>query len=127
MMSKPANMMGKMVFLTGPATRGDSEFAVLTMLDYNLGVIVGERTAGAPAMAAIGVLPGGLEIAWTGIESRSLSGEEIFAHGVPPNVEAPRTRRPLAAGRDDAIDAAVRTLDEIFEAIRGEIDAPPEP
>lgn len=126
-MANPAKMMGKMVFLTGPATRGDSEFAVLTMLDYNLGVIVGERTAGAPAMAAIGVLPGGLKIAWTGIESRSLSGEEIFGHGVPPNVEAPRTRRSLAAGRDDAIDAAVRTLDEIFEAIRGEIDAPPEP
>lgn len=120
-LANPAKMLGKMVFLTGPATRGETEFAVLTMQDFNLGFVVGEETAGAPAMAAIGVLPGGLEVSWTGIESRSISGEVVYGVGVPPDARVRPTRRALAEGRDEAIEAAIKLLDQFFETLRDEV------
>ena len=119
-MANPAKMLGKMVFLTGPATRGDSEFAALTMHDSTPGFLVGARTSGSGAMTAKAVLPGGLEMAWTGIESRSVSGEEVFGVGVPPDVVSRRTRAALIEGRDEAIEAAIRALDLYFDTLREE-------
>lgn len=119
-LANPAKMVGRMVFLTGPATRGDSEFAALTMRDFNLGFTVGERTSGSAAMTAKATLPGGLEMAWTGLESRSVRGDRVFGAGVAPDVEARPTRAALAEGRDEAIEAAVRALDAYFENLREE-------
>lgn len=114
----PGRAMGKFVFLVGPQTRGDAEFAALTAQDFDLGFLVGTHTAGAAGRPADGVLPGGLRIQWTGLDVRAASGTEIFGRGVPPDVEAPRTRSAARAGQDPAVDAAVRLLNDHFESLR---------
>lgn len=116
-MPNPAKALGRLVFLVGPGTRGDAEFATLTMQDFNLGFIAGTHTSGAPGNPARAVLPGGLEVQWTGLESRSVSGVEIFGRGVPPDVETPLTRDAILAGTDPAIDAAIKMLEEYFDTL----------
>lgn len=116
-MPNPAKAMGRLVFLIGPGTRGDAEFAALTMQDFNLGFVAGTHTSGAPGNPARAVLPGGLEIQWTGLESRSVSGVEIFGRGVPPDVETPLTREALLSGSDPALEAATRMLEDYFDTL----------
>jgi hypothetical protein len=116
-MPNPAKALGRLVFLVGPGTRGDAEFATLTMQDFNLGFVAGSHTSGAPGIPARAVLPGGLEVQWTGLESRSVSGVDIFGRGVPPDVETPLTREAIIAGTDPAIDAAIRMLEEYFDTL----------
>lgn len=116
-MPNPFNAIGKVVFLVGPGTRGDAEFAALTMQDFDLGILVGRHTAGAPGWVAQGILPGGLAMTWTGLESRSVTGTDIFGRGVPVDVEAIPTRESVASGEDAGIQSAIRALNEHFDSL----------
>lgn len=116
-MPNPATALGKFVFLIGPGTRGDAEYAALTMQDFDMGFVFGTHTAGAPGIPARGVLPGGLEVQWTGLETRSTSGAQIFGYGVPPDVRTPLTREALLRGQDPAMTQAVEALREYFDTL----------
>jgi C-terminal processing protease CtpA/Prc len=113
----PSQAIGKVVFLVGPETRGDAEFAALTMQDLDLGIVVGSHTAGAPGRPAAAVLPGGLQIQWTGLESRALNGTKIFGRGVPPDIEVATARNELGADTDPALDRAIEALNEYFDSL----------
>jgi C-terminal processing protease CtpA/Prc len=113
----PSKAIGKVVFLVGPETRGDAEFAALTMQDFDLGFVVGSHTAGSPGRPAAASLPGGLQIQWSGLESRSINGTKIFGRGVPPDVEVTTAKNELGKDTDPALDRAIEVLNEYFDSL----------
>ncbi len=113
----PSKLIGKVAFLVGPETRGDAEFAALTMQDFDLGIVIGSNTAGAPGRAAAATLPGGLQIMWTGVESRSVNGTTIFGRGVPPDIEVDSAGIQPGSDNDPAIRHAIEALNDYFDSL----------
>ncbi len=116
-MPNPSKLIGKVVFIVGPETRGDAEFAALTMQDFDLGIVVGSHTAGAPGRAAAASLPGGLQMTWTGIESRSINGTRIFGRGVPADIEVDTAGVQAGSEDDPAIRHAIEALEDYFDSL----------
>ncbi len=72
---------------------------------------VGEPTAGANGDVTGFVLPGGIQVYFTGHDVRHADGRQLQRIGLQPDVPASPTRAGIAAGRDELLAAAVRDLE----------------
>jgi C-terminal processing protease CtpA/Prc len=78
--------------------------------NYRLGDIVGEPTAGTNGNVNPFRLPGGYSVSWTGMKVLKHDRSQHHGIGILPTVPAPRTRKEVAAGRDETLDRAVEIL-----------------
>jgi C-terminal processing protease CtpA/Prc len=107
----PPRIGGEVIFLTDARAISYAESCLAIVEAYELGDIVGSRTAGTNGNVNILDLPGGYRVLWTGM--RVIKHDGVTVHhgvGVKPTIAVPRTREGIAAGRDEVLE---RALDEM--------------
>jgi len=100
------------VLLDGLSASASEQFAA-PMQELQRVIVVGERSAGADLEAAVVTLPTGGALMYPAGQPRTPAGRVIEGAGVAPDVEAQLSRRDLARGHDDQLDAAVAALEKL--------------
>jgi C-terminal processing protease CtpA/Prc len=77
---------------------------------HDLGIVVGQATAGANGGINPFKLPGGYTIHWTGQRVRKHDGSQHHLVGIRPDVEAERTIEGVRAGRDEVLRKALDVI-----------------
>lgn len=104
-------LTAKLIILVDGATRSDPELDVAFAKRMGLATIVGETTAGAAGPASFYDFTDNgrtLMAMWTGTGTTLDGVLPLFARGVEPDVAAAPTAEGLSAGRDEALEAALR-------------------
>ena len=71
---------------------------------------IGTPTAGANGDITYMVLPGNLQVSFSGHDVRHADGRQLQRVGIQPTIKVTPTIRALIAGRDEILDEAVRFL-----------------
>ncbi len=77
---------------------------------YKLAEIVGSTTAGTNGNVNSLQLPGGYQVAWTGMKVLKHDGSRHHGVGIAPTIPVEPTRAGLAAGRDEVLERAVAAV-----------------
>ncbi|MEM1117873.1 MAG: S41 family peptidase, partial [Bacteroidota bacterium] len=98
---------GRLVFLTDARAISYAE-SILGIVDhFDVGTTVGGTTAGANGNVNPLALPGGHQVAWTGMRVRRHDGRVLHAVGIEPMVEVRRTLAGIRAGRDEVLERGI--------------------
>ncbi|MEM0964307.1 MAG: S41 family peptidase, partial [Bacteroidota bacterium] len=98
---------GRLVFLTDARAISYAE-SILGIVDhFDVGTTVGGATAGANGNVNPLALPGGHQVAWTGMRVRRHDGRVLHAVGIEPEVEVRRTLAGIRAGRDEVLERGI--------------------
>jgi len=103
---------GRVVFLTDGRAISYSESFLSFVEHYKLGEIVGEPTAGANGNVNPLTLPGGYNVAWTGMKVVKHDGSQHHTIGILPTVPCRRTAAGVAAGRDELLEKALELINK---------------
>lgn len=79
---------------------------------YGLGQLVGGPTAGTNGNINPFTLPGGYQVVWTGMRVLKHDGSPHHGCGIRPTQAVSRTLAGVRAGRDELLEAAIRTVSE---------------
>ena len=101
---------GPLVILQNYGSASTSEVFAAGLQDLRRAVVIGERSAGAALPSLIEKLPTGGLFQYAVGDFKTSKGTLIEGRGVIPNVVAPPTRAALLAGRDLALEAALRQI-----------------
>jgi C-terminal processing protease CtpA/Prc len=101
---------GRVAFLTGPSAISYAESIMGIVEAYQLGEIVGANTAGTNGDVNSLDLPGGYRVVFTGMRVLKHDGSQHHLVGIHPTVPAERTIAGVRAGRDEVLEAALRSL-----------------
>lgn len=101
---------GRIVFLTDKRAISYSESILATVKGAKLGTIVGEPTAGANGNVNALPLPGGYVLMWTGMQVLNAKRGVHHTVGVAPDFLMKRTVAGVSAGRDEALEEAIRLI-----------------
>lgn len=71
---------------------------------------IGSNSAGEDGVTTATVLPGGIEVVFTGDEFRPIDGRRLQRVGIAPDVRIKPTIRGIRSGKDEVLDAAVAYL-----------------
>ncbi|WP_164011441.1 S41 family peptidase [Pyxidicoccus trucidator] len=83
------------------------------MLEATCGpTFVGSPTAGADGNMTHTVLPGGIWMSFTGMDTRHADGSQLQRKGLTPHVAVHPTLAGLRAGRDEVLERALQLLKE---------------
>ncbi|MFY1828340.1 S41 family peptidase [Myxococcus fulvus] len=83
------------------------------MLEVTSGAtFVGSPTAGANGNMTYAVLPGGIWMSFTGMDTRHADGGQLQRKGLTPHVAVRPTLAGVRAGRDEVLERALRLLQE---------------
>ncbi len=107
---------GPLAILVDGTSASTSEILAGGLKDLGRARIFGSRTAAAALPSAIILLPNGDGFQYAMADYISEGGKRLEGIGVTPDVEAPWTRDALLAGRDPALDAALRWIDTVRPA-----------
>lgn len=107
---KGPRMGGAVALLVDARTVGAAEIASVAVKGLRLGDLVGERTGGSAGRVVDARLPGGMWLRFTGTMARLYDGSAVNGVGVEPTVVVERTAEGMAAGRDEAMERAVRLV-----------------
>lgn len=99
--------------LVNADSASSSEIFALAIHDFNLGKLIGEKTAGALGHTEAFALGDGTAISVTVDEYISVKKEELNGVGVTPDIVVPLSIDDLANNRDPQLVAAVNYLDNI--------------
>ncbi|MCC6320939.1 MAG: hypothetical protein IT438_05815 [Phycisphaerales bacterium] len=102
----------KVAFVIGGGAISYAESCMGIVEHYKLGAIVGEATAGTNGNVNPFTLPGGYNVMWTGMNVRKHDKSRHHGVGILPTVPVQRTVAGVAAGKDEALEAAVRAVSE---------------
>jgi C-terminal processing protease CtpA/Prc len=91
------------VFLTDGRAISYAETVMGIVEAFKLGEIVGSATAGTNGNVNPFRLPGGYNIAWTGMKVLKHDGSQHHGIGVLPTVPVARTRQGVAEGKDEVL------------------------
>jgi C-terminal processing protease CtpA/Prc len=78
--------------------------------NYHLAALVGSPTAGTNGNVNPFTLPGGYNVAWTGMQVLKHDGSRHHGVGVHPTVPVERTIAGVAAGRDEILDKGIEVV-----------------
>ncbi|GAB4367622.1 MAG: S41 family peptidase [Bryobacter sp.] len=109
---RPEAFAGKLAVLVDGLSLSTSEFFAGAVKDLGRGRIFGERTGGMALPSAIEKLPNGDALQYTTANYHSAGGGPLEGRGVEPDQAVPLKRADLLAGRDAALDAALRWIRE---------------
>jgi len=101
------------VFLTNSDAISYCESILSIVKHYNLGVIVGENTAGTNGNINQFTLPLGYKICFTGMKVTKLDGSQFHGVGIAPDFVVHKTINGIREGRDEFMEKAI----EIIEAM----------
>ena len=101
---------GRVAFLTDGRAISYAESFMSFVEHYKLGEIVGEPTAGANGNVNPFALPGGYNVAWTGMKVVKHDGSQHHTIGILPTVPCRRTIAGVAAGRDELLEKALEVV-----------------
>ncbi|MEM7229322.1 MAG: S41 family peptidase [Planctomycetota bacterium] len=105
------------VWLTDGRAISYAESCMAIVEHYELGPIVGATTAGTNGNVNPLKLPGGYQVAWTGMKVTTHDDGQYHGVGVKPTHPCEPTVEGIAAGRDDVLE---RGLEVLRAMIRGE-------
>ena len=91
------------VFLTDGRAISYAETVMGIVEHYKLGEIVGGPTAGTNGNVNPFKLPGGYIVSWTGMKVLKHDGSQHHGIGITPTVLVSRTRKGVAAGKDEIL------------------------
>lgn len=110
---KQPHLGGRIVFVTGGGAISYAESVMAIVEAYELGEIVGARTAGTNGNINRVAIPGGFHLIWTGMRVVQHDGETVHQGvGVTPTIPTSRTIEGIAAGRDELIDRAIEVIQD---------------
>lgn len=107
---------GPVVVLVGPASASAAEISAAVMKHSRRGIVIGRTTNGSVLGALSYPLPDGGSVQVPVEEIEMLDGKRLEGRGVVPDVEVYPTLEQIRAGRDVAIDEAVRKLSKSASA-----------
>lgn len=109
---------GDLVVLIGPANSSGSTHLVAALANAERGILVGEKTGGAPTGATAGIIylltlpESGVKIRIPGQRTVMANADRLPArNGMTPDILVTVSRDDYFAGRDTAMDAAKNALD----------------
>ena len=98
------------VFLTNGGAISYAESTMGIVEYYKLGEIVGSATAGTNGNVNPITLPGGYNIAWTGMKVLKQDGSRHHGVGIQPTIPVSRTQAGVAAGEDEVLERGIGAL-----------------
>jgi C-terminal processing protease CtpA/Prc len=107
---KAPRFHGKVGFLTDGRAIRYAETYLGIIEHYKLAAIVSSPTAGTNGNVNPFSLPGGIQVAWTGMKVLKHDGSRHHGVGIRPTVPATRTIRGVTEGRDEVLDRAIAVV-----------------
>jgi len=107
---KAPRFQAKVAFLTDGRAISYAETYLAIIEHHKLADIVGGPTAGTNGNVNPFTLPGGYQVAWTGMKVLKHDGSRHHGVGVQPTVPAACTIRGVTEGRDEVLDRAVAVV-----------------
>lgn len=107
---KKPRFAGKMVFITNGSAISYAESCMSIVANYELGEIIGSPTAGANGNVNPFTLPGGYQVAWTGMRVVNHDDSQHHVRGVQVTVPMKPTIAGIRDGRDELLEAAVKLI-----------------
>lgn len=101
---------GPLAILVDSTSASTAEIMAGGLQDLKRARIFGSRTAGAALPSVIERLPNGDAFQYAIANYVSEGGQELEGHGVVPDEVTPLTREALLAGKDPALDAAMKWI-----------------
>ena len=102
---------GTVVFLTDGRAISYAESVLGYVRDRKLGTIVGDTTAGTNGNVTACAVPGGFQIAFTGMRVTRHDGQSPFhLIGVAPDVRVTPTLSGIREGRDEVLERALEVI-----------------
>ncbi|MEO1128799.1 MAG: S41 family peptidase [Planctomycetota bacterium] len=109
--AQPPRIRGEVIFLTDARAISYAESCLAIVEAYDLGDIIGSRTAGTNGNVNIIDLPGGYRLLWTGMRVIKHDGTTVHhGVGIEPTIPLVPTREGIAAGRDELLERAIAEL-----------------
>ena len=110
--SKPDVYKGKVIVLINDNAISAAEHWCLILESAADVTFIGTPTMGADGAVTATVLPGNIEVAFTGEGIRHADGRQLQRLGIQPHVIAQLTIKGLIEGRDEVLEAAINYLDK---------------
>jgi len=107
---KTPKLKGKAVFLVHGYTISASETFIGMVEHYQLGEIVGQRTAGTIGNINPLRLPGGYTVFWTGLRVLKQDRSQHHLIGIAPTVPVERTLKGVKQGKDEFLEKAIEVI-----------------
>jgi C-terminal processing protease CtpA/Prc len=104
------HVKAKIAFVTDGRAISYAETYLGIAEHFKLGHIVGEATAGANGNVNGFEIPGGYTIGFTGMKVIRHDDAQHHLHGIRPTVPAVRTVKGIREGRDEVLEAAIRSV-----------------
>ena len=101
---------GKVVMLINEAAISQSEHTCMFFESATDVTFIGTPTAGANGDITFMVLPGNLQVSFTGHNVRHADGRQLQRVGIQPTIRVAPTIRGLIEGRDEILERAVKYL-----------------
>ena len=103
---------GKVVMLINGDAISQSEHTCMFFEAATDVTFVGTPTAGANGDVTFMVLPGNLQIGFTGHNVRHADGRQLQRAGIQPTIRVAPTIRGISEGRDEVLERAIKYLQE---------------
>ncbi|MDW7759531.1 MAG: S41 family peptidase [Acidobacteriota bacterium] len=107
MQPKEPSLTAKVVFITDGRAISYAESYMGYIEGFDLGVIVGQPTAGTNGNINPFELPGGYTVTWTGMRVVKHDGSQLHGVGILPDVPMERTVDGVRQGRDELLEKAL--------------------
>lgn len=117
---KPFSPLLPLTLLMDDVSASSSEMLALAVRDFNLGPLIGVKTAGALGHTAAYPLGDGSAISVTVDEYESRNGEKVNGLGVTPDMTVERTIDDLVSGSDPQLKAGVEYLEKLVAKKTGD-------
>jgi hypothetical protein len=104
---------GRLIYLVDENTQSFTETqAWVARVNYEA-TLIGRTTSGAWGQVVWIPLPGGINVAFSGVGLFSLDGTELQRKGLIPDIEVYPTMDDVMAGRDEVLEAAIAYLNSM--------------
>jgi len=103
---------GKVVMLINEDAISQSEHTCLFFESATDVTFIGTPTAGANGDVTFMVLPGNVQVSFTGHNVRHADGRQLQRVGIQPTIRVAPTIRGLIDGRDEILERAIKYLGE---------------
>jgi C-terminal processing protease CtpA/Prc len=110
---------GRTVMLIDERTLSEAEWTGLLFEAANGTRFVGSNSAGAVGDKAFLILPGGIEVNFTGHDVRHVDGRSVQGIGLVPDVRVEPTLAGIRAGRDEVLERALVDLRQTLAQAAG--------
>ncbi len=100
----------KIIFITDGSAISWSESLLSLVKGYGLATLVGQPTAGTNGDMNTFMLPGEIEIKWTGLKVVKLDGSQLFGIGILPDVYIEKTVDGIKNGKDEFLEKAIELV-----------------